>query len=79
MRVDAGAFERVQRLIEAGDIEGLYGFDLEVASFFCPTCRLCYCGEHWSRYNVFDDEDGFTWHDSIRGCCPRGHERILED
>jgi hypothetical protein len=28
------------------------------------------------RWSVFDD-DG--WHDSIRGRCPHGHERMLED
>jgi len=79
LRVDAGAFEAVQRLIAAGDIGGLYAFDLEVASFYCPECRACYCGEHWIRRDIFDDEDGFTWHDSIRGHCPRGHDRMLED
>jgi len=80
LRVDAGAFDRVQRLIAAGDAAGLYAFDLEVASFYCPACGASYCGDHWTRYNVFDDdEDGFTWHDSIRGCCPHGHTRMLED
>jgi len=80
LRVDAGAFDRVQRLIAAGDAAGLYAFDLEVASFYCPACGASYCADHWSRYNVFDDdEDGFTWHDSIRGCCPHGHTRMLED
>jgi hypothetical protein len=79
LRVDAGAVARVQRLIEAGDIAGLYEFDLEVASFYCPACRSSYCGDHWARRDVFDDDEGFTWHDSIRGRCPRGHERMLED
>jgi hypothetical protein len=44
--------------------------------FFCPVCDKCYCGTHWKRWDVFDD-DG--WHDSIRGACPEGHERMLED
>jgi hypothetical protein len=79
LRVDAGAFARVQRLIETGDVAGLYELDLEVASFYCPACRSSYCGDHWVRRDVFDDDEGFTWHDSIRGRCPRGHERMLED
>jgi len=79
LRVSADAFERVQRMIEAGDAAGLYAFDLEVAAFYCPECRACYCGNHWSQHNVFEEEDGLTWHDSIRGCCPRGHDRMLED
>jgi hypothetical protein len=54
----------------------LYALDPELAPFYCPRCRLSYCGEHWSRADVFD-ADGF--HDSIRGTCPEGHERMLED
>jgi hypothetical protein len=54
----------------------LYECDLEFAPFFCPQCDRCYCGSHWRRRDVFD-EDG--WHDSIRGVCPQGHERMLED
>ena len=80
LRVSVDAFERVQQMIEAGDAAGLYAFDIEVASFYCPDCRASYCGDHWKRYDVFDDdEEGFTWHDSIRGCCPHGHTRMLED
>ncbi|MDQ3821347.1 MAG: hypothetical protein M3362_27210 [Acidobacteriota bacterium] len=78
-RIEADAFERVRAIIEAGDVRAIYDFNLEIASFFCPTCNLCYCGEHWVHWDVFDDEDGFFWHDSIRGRCPRGHERMLED
>ena len=79
-RVGAEAFEGARGAIEGGDIERLYDFDREVASFYCPPCRACYCGTHWTRWDVFDEEeDGFTWHDSIRGRCPEGHERMLED
>jgi hypothetical protein len=73
------SFERLRTSIKAGDVRALYKFDLEMASFYCPDCHACYCGEHWARWNVFDDEEGFTWHDSIRGRCPSGHQRMLED
>lgn len=78
-RVGAGDFGRVRGIIEAGDLRALYDFDPEVACFYCPSCGLCYCVGHWSYWDVFDDEEGFTWHDSVRGRCPRGHERMLED
>lgn len=79
-RIEADKFERIRGAIEAGDVRAIYDFNLEIASFFCPVCDACYCGEHWVHWDVFDDnEDGFFWHDSIRGRCPRGHERMLED
>ena len=79
-RVSPENFERLRTIIVTGDAQALYEFDLEIASFYCPGCRACYCGDHWVRWNVFDDdEEGFTWHDSIRGRCPSGHQRMLED
>ena len=63
-------------LLESGSAKALYEADFEFAPFFCPQCDRCYCGNHWRRRDVFDD-DG--WHDSIRGVCPEGHERMLED
>jgi hypothetical protein len=58
-----------------GDAQALYGLDPELAPFYCPRCRANYCGEHWRSYDIF--EDGL--HDSIRGACPLGHDRMLED
>lgn len=78
-RPNPEAFERLCTSILAGDAQALYEFDLELASFYCPDCHACYCREHWSVWNVFDDEEGFDWHDSIRGRCPLGHQRMLED
>ncbi len=78
-RVGAKDFERVREIILAGDIQALHEFNLEVTSFYCPRCRACYCGDHWVHWDVFDDDEGFFWHDSIHGCCPLGHERMLED
>jgi hypothetical protein len=69
-------FEKLRGIIETGDLDALYDYDLEIASFYCTVCRACYCQGHWKPWDVFD-EDG--WHDSIRGRCPKGHERMLED
>jgi len=56
-------------------LEEIDGFIDELAPFYCPACDRSYCGEHWNATDVF--EDGV--HDSIRGTCPEGHERLLED
>ncbi len=77
--VGAADFGRAREIILAGDARGLHEFDLEVACFYCPECRACYCGDHWAHWDVFDDDEDFLWHDSIRGRCPFGHERMLED
>ena len=58
-----------------GSARALYELDFELAPFYCPVCDRSYCGGHWSATDVF--EDGV--HDSIRGTCPEGHERMLED
>jgi hypothetical protein len=64
--------------VRGGDAAAIYAVDPEVAAFWCPVCAASYCGDHWTRWNVFDEDDP-SWHDSIRGACPRGHERLLED
>ena len=74
--VPADQFSDLHSAIEQGDARRLHGLDLEYAPFYCPKCDAVYCGAHWVRWDVFDD-DG--WHDSIRGRCPNGHERMLED
>ena len=74
--VASESFARLRSIISAGDARSLFGLDFEYAPFFCPQCDACYCSDHWIRNDVFDD-DG--WHDSIRGTCPKGHERMLED
>ena len=58
-----------------GDAKALHALDPELAPFYCPDCDRVYCGEHWARRDVFDGDH----HDSIRGTCPEGHERLLED
>ena len=58
-----------------GSARALYELDFELAPFYCPPCDRSYCGDHWNATDSF--EDGV--HDSIRGTCPEGHERLLED
>jgi hypothetical protein len=74
--VSQGVAARLRSALAAADARAVYEIDLELAPFYCPTCSTTYCGEHWLRWDRFDD-DG--WHDSVRGRCPRGHERMLED
>jgi hypothetical protein len=72
-RSDAQA---LRAALDALDALALYRLDRELAPFYCPECAVSYCDRHWERWNVFDD-DG--WHVSIRGRCPNGHTRTLED
>ena len=54
---------------------GLHALDPELAPFYCPDCERSYCGDHWRREDVFEGD----FHEAIRGTCPVGHERLLED
>jgi len=74
-RIKPKQFERLRDALLRKDAQSIYELDLEWASFYCPKCQASYCGDHWDHWDVF--EDGF--HDSIRGKCPSGHERMLED
>ena len=68
----------LRRILAVRDACALHAFDLEYAPFYCPACNASYCGDHWETWDVFDEDDP-SWHDSIRGRCPHGHERMLED
>jgi hypothetical protein len=57
------------------DAAALYALDPELAPFYCAECRHTYCGDHWQREDVFEED----FHDCIRGTCPEGHARMLED
>lgn len=72
------AAERLHDALDAVDAGAVFAVDAELAPFYCPECAATYCGEHWNRIDIFDD-DPPSWHDSIRGRCPLGHERMLED
>jgi hypothetical protein len=76
-RLTQGASERVLELVRDRDVAGLYAYDRELTPFWCPDCGRSYCGNHWRTNNVFDDETSGL--DCIRGTCPEGHERMLED
>jgi hypothetical protein len=78
-RVSPSALPTVKSAIERECARDLFHCDFEYAPFYCPKCDASYCKDHWVRYDVFDNDDGFVWHDSIRGRCPEGHERKLED
>ena len=60
------------------DVPGIFAFDRELTPFYCPTCDASYCSHHWDWWDVWDD-DWTGWRDSVRGRCPQGHERMLED
>src|SRR5688572_7305313 len=65
--------EEVQRVVEVGDLPGLFAIDREYAPFWCPKCWDSYCGEHYLHWDVYDG----PFFDCVRGRCPRGHERML--
>jgi hypothetical protein len=75
MPLSRGGVDLVREALATGNPEPLYRCDRELASFYCPDCAKAYCGAHWARRDIFEDD----WHDSIRGTCPAGHERMLED
>jgi hypothetical protein len=76
--VSGEVFELLHAALENAQAEAVFRLDPEYAPFYCPTCARSYCGDHWDRWDVFD-EGTPNWHDSIRGRCPHGHERMLED
>jgi hypothetical protein len=71
------AFEPLRAAVASRSARVIYDFDSELAPFYCPSCDASYCGEHWEMWDVMDDDDP-RFRDSVRGCCPRDHERILE-
>ncbi len=68
--------ETIKEILTKENWRDLYDFDHELNPWYCPECERMYAGKLWKPYDVFDD-DG--WHDSIRGRCPKGHDRMLED
>jgi hypothetical protein len=60
------------------NVPALFALDPELTPFYCPTCDASYCSDHWDWWDVWDDEF-VGWRDSVRGRCPQGHERMLED
>jgi hypothetical protein len=75
-QLEPDAVSRILEAVAAEDSAALFAIDLELTPWWCPTCERTYCGDHWLRWDTFDDE-GF--HEDIRGRCPEGHARMLED
>jgi hypothetical protein len=49
--------------------------DRELAPFYCPDCRLCYCHADWHPHVVFDG----PFYDCTEGTCPAGHRHTIDD
>jgi hypothetical protein len=62
-----GAGDAVRRSL--ANPKALYAIDPELVPFYCPWCDAVYCGRHWRC----------TLPPGIRGICPEGHERLLEE
>lgn len=75
--LDAARVDDVQAAIEAGDAATLFRAHRELVPFWCPACAATYCPDHWTWWEVFE-EDWFFF-DEARGTCPHGHERMLWD
>lgn len=67
--------EQVAAPLKSGNAAALFALDREYAPFWCPICDASYCRDHYRKSEVYDE--GFF--DCIRGVCPQGHERTLED
>lgn len=67
--------EEVAAALAIGNAAALFAINSEYAPFWCPSCGSSYCREHYRTVELYDE--GFF--DCIRGVCPEGHERTLED
>ena len=67
--------ELVAAALDSRSAAALFELDSEYAPFWCPTCGVSYCRDHYRTVEVYDE--GFF--DCIRGVCPQGHERTLAD
>ena len=70
--------EPMRSVLLAADVPALFHLNFELTPFYCPTCEASYCSDHWDWWDVWDEE-WTSWRDSVRGRCPHGHERMLED
>ena len=74
----SGASAALYEALEQADVRRVFDVNFELTPFYCPTCDASYCSDHWDWWDVWD-EDWPSWRDSVRGRCPHGHERMLED
>ena len=74
----AGILDAVQALIEQGNVDPVAMRAISwtlwnVTAFYCPECRLNYCGRDWDISVHFI----LGFHDCIMGTCPNGHRHIV--
>ena len=74
LAVEPRQLRPLRAALREADPAALYAVDVELAPFWCPRCEASYDGASWPRWSVFHDD---VWHDSCRGRCPHGHERML--
>ena len=77
-RIDEDKMISLKENILKSNSGELYNIDKELASFYCPNCDACYCGDHWNHWEVYEDESP-GWYDCVIGKCPKGHEKMIED
>ena len=75
----AGILDAVQALIERGNVDpvairAISSTLWNVTPFYCPECRLNYCGRDWDISVHFI----LGFHDCIMGICPNGHQHIVD-
>jgi hypothetical protein len=73
--VDVAAFTPLKTHLAARDIVAVYELNRLWMPCYCPTCDAIYCRDHWATETLFDE--GF--YDCIRGTCPSGHTRTVDD
>jgi hypothetical protein len=78
LTLDESRLQTLLAVLADRDVPGIFAFHFELTPFYCPTCDASYCSDHWDWWDVWDDE-WTSWRDSVRGRCPQGHERMLED
>ena len=64
------------RALHDNDLRALFALNFEYTPCYCPKCDANFCAKHWRIWQEFED-DG--WADCVRGTCPNGHARMLED
>ena len=74
-----GILDAVQALIERGNVDpvairAISSTLWNVTPFYCPECRLNYCGRDWDISVEFI----LGHHDCIMGVCPSGHQHIVD-
>jgi hypothetical protein len=67
--------DAVAAALVSGDPAALFAIDSELAPFWCPACRASYCRDHYATVTLYDE----GYFECIRGTCPAGHVRTLED